>query len=438
MNAAPDLITRDARVIAANQKLRFFPLSVVEGNGCEVRDHHGNTYLDLSAAWGANSLGHAHPDVVNAISRAARTGAGASVLSAMQPHAVELAEELLDVVPADTSAERRVLFGHSGTDANNSAISAARAATGRTRVLAFRGGYHGGFGPAQAVSGVFVEAGMQGDPESRLLDYPSSAEPNGAAAARAVLAEVESELRAGDVAAIIVEALQSDGGIVVPPDGFLSGLVKLARRAGTLVIVDEVKVGLGRTGLLHAFQHDGAVPDIVTLGKSLGGGLPLSAVVGPAEVLDASPASSLLTTAGNAVSVAAGRAVLARVVSDDLSAHAAQRGAQLQQLLAELSTAAPEIFQVRGRGLSLGVELRAMPGDPAGASDAKFAHRVIYRMWQLGVVNYLVRGNVIELTPPLTLNADQALRAVEVMGAAIADVRAGAVTANDLAPYLGW
>lgn len=433
-----DLVARDARVTAANQKLRFFPLSVVEGSGCDVTDHQGRKYLDLSAAWGANSLGHAHPDVVNAISRAAASGSGASVLSAIQPGAVALAEDLLDMVPCDASTARRVLFGHSGTDANNSAISAARAATGRSRVLAFRGGYHGGYGAAQAVSGVFVEAGMPADPESSLLAYPSNDEAGGAAASAAVLAELATELQSEDVAAIIVEALQSDGGIIVPPDGFLRGLAELARRFGTLVIVDEVKVGLGRTGLLHAFQHDGAVPDIVTFGKSLGGGLPLSAVVGPAEVLDVMPASALLTTAGNAVSVAAGRAVLARVLGDDLSAHASSRGDQLRQLLLELSAEAPEIFQVRGRGLSLGIELRATPGDPHSTSDDEFAHRVIFRMWQLGVVNYLVRGNVVELTPPLTLSSEQAIRAVEVMGEAITDVRAGAISSSDLAPFLGW
>lgn len=439
MSNVHDLVARDARVIAANQKLRFFPLSVVAGAGCEVSDHNGKKYLDLSAAWGANSLGHAHPDVVAAISRAAASGAGASVLSAMQPDAVALAEELLGAVPAATSEERRVLFGHSGTDANNSAIGAARAATGRPRVLAFRGGYHGGFGAAQAVSGVFVEAGMPGDPASSLLDYPSDADPDGGISrSAAVLAELDAELHEGDVAAVIVEALQSDGGIIVPPAGFLRGLVERARRAGALVIVDEVKVGLGRTGLLHAFQHDGAVPDVATFGKSLGAGLPLSAVVGPAAVLDVAPASSLLTTAGNSMSVSAGRAVLARVLNDDLSAQAATRGTQFQQLLSELRTETPEIVQVRGRGLSLGIELRAAPEEPTSPRDDEFAHRVIYRMWQLGVINYLVRGNVIELTPPLTLSADQALRAVEVLGTAIADVRAGAVTAADLALYLGW
>ncbi|MBP1326012.1 4-aminobutyrate aminotransferase [Leucobacter exalbidus] len=448
---------RDARVIAGNQKLRFFPLAIVAGEGSEIIDHEGRRLLDLSAAWGANSLGHAHPHVVAAIREAAARGSGSSVLSATNPDAVQLAETLLEVTPtgnlgdagggagagagagggvgAGVSAgagERRVLLGHSGTDANNSAIAAARAATGRDRVVAFQGGYHGGFGPAQLVSGVFVEAGLAGDPASALLPYPAHA----GAELDDVWRLLDRELERGDVAAVIVEPMQSDGGIVVPPAGFLRGLAERTRRAGALLIVDEVKVGLGRTGLLHAFTRDDATPDLVTFGKALGGGLPLSAVVGPAAVLDVAPASSLLTTAGNSVSAAAGRAVLDTVVSERLAHAARERGAQLRDLISE--AALPEIREVRGLGLSLGIELNAEPGVAHDDNDGVFTHRVIYRMWQLGVVNYLVRGNVIELTPPLNLSAADALRAVETLHAAVTDVRHGAVSAADIAPYQGW
>lgn len=436
MSAAGSLPERDARVIAGNQKLRFFPLSVVSGTGSEIVDHTGRRLLDLSAAWGANSLGHAHPRVVAAVHAAVSGGAGASVLSAIQPNAVALAEALLASMPGGDPQDRRVLFGHSGTDANSSAIAAARAATGRQRVLAFDGGYHGGFGAAQALSGVFVAAGVPADPSSAFLPYPNSGADQDAART-AAWSRLDRELDTG-VAAIIVEPLQSDGGVIVPPPGFLQGLAERAARAGALLIVDEVKVGLGRTGLLHAFAHDGIVPDLVTFGKALGGGLPLSAVVGAAAVLDVAPASALLTTAGNAVSTAAGRAVLETVLGDELPAAAAARGSQLRELLTEARSALPEIVDVRGRGLSIGIELRVDPAVDQAERDGAFTHRVIFRMWQLGVVNYLVRGNVIEWTPPLTLSAAEAIRAVETLHDAIVEVRDGAVAPAEIAPYRGW
>lgn len=440
MTASPTLLDRDARVIAVNQKLRFFPASVVSGRGCEVVDHSGRRLLDLSGAWGANSVGHAHPRVVAAITAAAETGAGASVLSATNPFAVALGEVLLEVTPG--IGERRVLLGHAGTDANNSALAAARAATGRARIIAFRGGYHGGSGVAQGVSGVFVDGGAAADPSSTLLEYPvETGDPAADAATLArVFAALDAELvgpSGGDVAAIIVESHQSDGGLLVPPPGFLRGLADRARAAGALLICDEVKVGLARTARMHGFEHDGVVPDLVTFGKALGGGLPLSAVVGPAQVLDAAPASALLTTAGNAIAAASGRAVLETIASEGLVEAAEERGLQLRALLAELAERAPEVHAVRGRGLSLGIELRAEPGAGAGA-DADFTKRVIFRMWQLGAICYLVRDNVIELTPPLTLTAEQAVRAVELLDAAIADVRSGLVSDADIAPFRGW
>ena len=439
MTAAPTLLDRDERVIAGNQKLRFFPASVVSGRGSEVIDDTGRRLLDLSAAWGANSVGHAHPRVVAAIGAAAATGAGASVLSATNPFAVALGEMLLERTPGD--GERRVLLGHAGTDANNSALAAARAATGRSRIVAFHGGYHGGYGAAQAVSGVFVDSGSPADPASALLDYPvETGDPTADAAALAqVFAALDAELAGGDVAAIIVESHQSDGGLLVPPPGFLRGLSERARAAGALLVCDEVKVGLARTGRLHGFQYDGVVPDLVTFGKALGGGLPLSAVVGPADVLGAAPASALLTTAGNAVAAASGRAVLETIEAEHLVEAAEDRGLQLRRLIAEVAERAPEIHEVRGRGLSLGIELRAEPGDPQRqAVDADFTKRVIYRMWQLGAICYLVRDNVIELTPPLALTSEEAVRAAELLDAAIADVRSGLVSDAEIAPFRGW
>ncbi|OKH75931.1 aminotransferase class III [Mycobacterium sp. SWH-M3] len=428
------LYERDEAVIAGIEKLRFFPLEVVSGHGCTLVTPDGRELLDLSATWTACGLGHGHPAIADAVSRAVRTAPGAGGLSAVHPDSVGLAEDLLALVPG--SGERRVYLGHAGSDANDVALRACRHATGRRTVMAFEHSYHGGVGVAMGVSGVHVDAGAAPDPDAVFLPYPNPFRPTSAGIegdVSACLALAERHLDTGSIACLIVEPILSDGGLVVPPDGFLSRLHDVCRRHGVPMICDEVKMGLGRPGTLHAFEHDGVMPEIVTFGKVLGGGLPLSAAVGPAELLDNPPAAALLTTAGNPVCTAAGRAVLATIVGDGLPEQAAKVGAVLQDALHALDS--DVIGEVRGRGLAIGLELV----DPAtGDRDPRLAAQVVYRAWELGAVVYYVGGNVLEITPPLILSEAEAVRAAEILGAAIADAAAGRVDAEEVARYAGW
>ncbi|MGV0744007.1 aspartate aminotransferase family protein [Mycolicibacterium sp. XJ870] len=427
------LYERDEAVIAGIEKLRFFPLEVVSGHGCTLVTPDGRELLDLSATWTACGLGHGHPAVAEAVSRAVRSAPGAGGLSAVHPDSVGLAEDLLALVPG--TGERRVYLGHAGSDANDVALRACRHATGRRTVLAFEHSYHGGVGVAMGVSGVHVDAGAAPDADVVFLPYPNPFRPtiDIDTDVTACLDLADRHMATGAIACLIVEPILSDGGLVVPPDGFLARLHEVCRRHGVPMICDEVKMGLGRPGTMHAFDHDGVVPDIVTFGKVLGGGLPLSAAVGPAELLDAPPAAALLTTAGNPVCTAAGRAVLATIVGERLPDHAAKVGAVLADALRALGM--DVVGDVRGRGLAIGLELV----DPAtGDRDPRLAAQVVYRAWELGAVVYYVGGNVLEITPPLVLTEDEALRAVEIIGSAIADAAAGKVDAEEVARYAGW
>jgi 4-aminobutyrate aminotransferase len=432
------LYQRDDAVIAGIEKLRFFPLEVVSGHGSTLVTPDGRELLDLSATWTASGLGHGHPAIVEAVSRAVRTAPGSGGLSAAHPDSVGLAEDLLALVPG--TGERRVYLGHAGSDANDVALRACRHATGKRTVIAFEHSYHGGVGVAMGVSGVHVDAGSPPDPDAVFLAYPNPFRPgpDGIEADVATCLELaETHLSGGSTACLIVEPILSDGGLVVPPDGFLARLQELCTRHGVPMICDEVKMGLGRPGTLHAFQHDGVTPDIVTFGKVLGGGLPLSAAVGPVGILDNPPAAALLTTAGNPVCTAAGRAVLATIVGDRLPERAARVGALLADGLRALagSPGAEHVGDVRGRGLAIGLELV----DPhTGERDPRLAAQVVYRAWELGAVVYYVGGNVLEITPPLVLTETEAARAVEILGEAIADAAAGRVNAEEVARYAGW
>jgi 4-aminobutyrate aminotransferase len=433
------LEARDARVIAALQKLRFFPLAVVAGEGSYLVAEDGRRLLDLSAGWGAASLGYGHPAIVEAVRRAAASMAGATLLSAIPEPAVRLAEALLETLPAGPA--RKVWLGHSGSDANEAMVRALAAATGKRRFIAFAGAYHGNSVGSMAVSGHPALRGERAEDALLLLPYPNTYR-DGAASGDAALAFLQRRLAtdfpAAEVAALFLEPIQSDGGLLVPPPGFLKRLAEICRARGILTVCDEVKVGLGRSGHLHCFQAEDFVPDVVTFGKGLGGGLPLSAAVGPAAIMDHATAFAMQTTHGNPVCSAAGLAVLKTIREHHLDRHAAKVGAYFADRLKGLANRHPLIGDVRGRGLAIGVELvrDRVTKEPAKQETAL----TVYRAFELGLVLYYVGvdANVLELTPPLTLTEAEVDEAIDLLDRALADVAAGKVDAAAAARYAGW
>ncbi|WP_415182334.1 aspartate aminotransferase family protein [Phaeovulum sp.] len=429
---------RDEATIASVQKLRFFPQSVVGGHGVRLLSDDGRSLIDFSGAWGAASLGYGHPAIVAAVTRAVADPAGASVLSTANAPATALAARLLDLFPSDRP--QKVWLGHAGSDANECALRAARQATGRQGIIAFRGAYHGGTAGSMSVSGHAVQDGSEKAAGLIQLAYPDPYRPE-LGDADSVLADLAmrlAEVGPETIAACFIEPIQSDGGLIVPPPGFLARLAALCARHGILTVCDEVKVGLARTGRLHCFEHEGFRPDVLVLGKGLGGGLPLSAVIGPAEVMDCATSFAMQTLHGNPICAAAGLAVLDTIAAEGLAAQAALRGQRLRDGLEWLKARHPLVGDVRGRGLALGVELvtdRATQ-TPAVAETAQ----IVYRAHELGLVLYYVgmRSNVLELTPPLVLTDADIDAAIDILDQAFADVAAGRVDAAAVARFAGW
>ncbi len=435
------LYERDRRALSRLQKLRFFPLAVKGGEGCYLIGEDGSRLLDLSASWGAASLGHAHQVLRDAVNRSLMDQAGASILSGVNKPAVELAERLLEKTAGQ--ADRRVWLGHSGSDANETVARAVVAASGRHRIITFAGAYHGGTAGSMAISAHSVQEHADKADGLHIIPYPDpyrpmEDDPSGTNIIAALERAFDAECPASEVAAIFIEPIQSDGGLIVPPAGFMPALADLCRQHGIYVVSDEVKVGMGRSGRFNCIEHEGVEPDFVVMGKGLGGGLPISAVVGPAAVMDFAPSFSMQTLHGNPVCASAALAVLDTIEAENLAGNAARVGAHLQKRLKVLAQHHALIGDVRGRGLAIGVELvlDRQSKEPASVQTAK----VVFRAFELGLVLYYVgmRSNVLELTPPLVLTETEADQAVAILDQAIGDVAGGKVSDTHIAGFEGW
>lgn len=439
--ALNDLYTRDGAVLSRLQKLRFFPLAVCGGKGNYLIDEQGNRLLDFSASWGAISLGHSHPSVVQAVSDALTNQAGASTLSAVNQPAVALAEQLLSVVPGCEA--RKVWLGHSGSDANETVVRVVTAATGRNRIISFHGAYHGGTTGSMAISAHSVNQHADRKSDLHIIRYPNpfrppDDDPECNSILDALALALENECPANEVAAVFIEPIQSDGGLIVPPRNFMSKLADLCKSKNILVVSDEVKVGIGRSGRFACIEHEDVKPDIMVFGKGLGGGLPISAIIGPAELMDYAASFSMQTLHGNPVCASAALAVLNTIETERLVENAAEVGAYLQQSLNALQQRHSLIGDVRGRGLVVGIELVS---DRDGRTPApKEAAKVIYRAFELGLVLYYVgmNSNVLEMTPALTLSRSEVDQAVDILGQSLRDVVEGKVSDDMVAAFEGW
>jgi 4-aminobutyrate aminotransferase len=437
--SGPTLRERDARVIAEIGRLRFSPLSLVGGKGNRLIEEGGRAVLDLSGSAGPAILGYGHPAVVEAVEKSVRDMAGASLLLYPNEPAVSLAEKLLEITPGQD--ERRVWFGHSGSDANDCAVRVLAAATGRPRFISFVGSYHGNLSGSMGISGHTAMTHTLPRPGILLLPYPDPYRPR--FSAEDVLAmldfQFETTCPPNQVAAVFIEPLMSDGGLIVPPPDFLKALQERCRRHGIMIVVDEVKVGLARSGLMHCFQHEGLEPDMVVFGKGIGGGLPLSAVIGPKAIMDHAPAFALQTTAGNPVATAAGNAVLKVIEVEGLIERSARIGTLFADALRALGDRHEIVGDVRGSGLAIGVDLVAdrTTREPVPATTTA---KIIYRGYQLGAAFTYVglKANVLEFMPPLTLTEAEVAEGVSIVDRAMADVAAGLVSDADVASFMMW
>jgi acetylornithine/N-succinyldiaminopimelate aminotransferase len=377
-------------------------LEISSSDGSWLVDADGRSYLDFIAGIGVSALGHGNPEVLAAIEAQARRHLHVMVYGEYVIESqARFAHRLAGLLPPTLS---RIYFTNSGAEAIEGSLKCARKFTGRGGFVAFDGAYHGDTMGALALAG---------NPEFRapfgVLPGPVRHLPFGEEAA---LDAIDAT-----VAAVIIEPIQAEGGVRTCTAGFMHALRDQCDRSGALLIFDEVLTGFGRTGKLFALEHFGVVPDIVVLAKALGGGLPLGAFCGSDEVIGTlshdPPLGHITTFGGHPLSCAAGLASLEVIVRENLSARATRVGDEIVKRLRELE--GPEIRQVRGVGLLIGVDFR----------ESSFAHRFVAETISRGViVNWTLNADhVVRLAPPLTITPDEVEFALKAMSRALAASR---------------
>ncbi|WP_216896381.1 4-aminobutyrate--2-oxoglutarate transaminase [Nocardia alni] len=400
------------------------PVYAADADGGVIVDVDGNSLIDLGSGIAVTGVGASNPAVAAAIAEQAARFTHTCFMVTPYEGYVQVAEELAALTPGD-HAKRSVLF-NSGAEAVENAIKIARLATGRTAVVAFDHAYHGRTNLTMALTAKNMPYKSNFGPFApeiyRMpMSYPFRDEAGltGAEAARRAISRIETQIGADALAAIIIEPIQGEGGFIVPAPGFLAALAEWAKANGVVFIADEVQTGFARTGAWFACEHEGVVPDLITLAKGIAGGMPLAAVTGRAELLDAvHPGGLGGTYGGNPVACAAALASIGQMKELDLIGRAREIENLALPVLRELAAETDVIGDVRGRGAMLAIEL-VRPGaaepDPAltkAVAAAALAHGVI-------VLTCGTFGNVIRLLPPLVIGDDLLLDGLSVIADAI-------------------
>jgi len=440
-----DITSEEREVYPGTFFIRFYPLTVKRASGYRVVDEAGREYIDLTASWAVAVLGYGDQRVIRAFMDTYTSATAVSLTTFSHRKPLELAKELIKITPG--SFKKKVVYGFSGSDANEAAYKLLSARGGhRFRILSFIGSYHGQTIGSCSISGHPALSRIRCQDNSVKVPYPYCYRcPFGESYPGCSLACIDfiekyvfrSIAPPDTISGVMFEPFQSDGGDIRPPYEFVRELKRICDEYGLWLVSDEVKVGLGRTGRMWGIENFGVVPDAVTIGKPLGSGLPISALVAREEMFSES-FSHIFTLSGHPAIAAAALETIRIVVSEKLYERASKLGEYLLQRLQELQSRHRLVGDVRGLGLILGIELVKDPKskEPARAETAK----VVYRLWQLGVLTTYVGlySNVIELTPPLIIDREALDEAVDKIDRALDDVAKGRVSDSEVSSFTGW
>lgn len=440
-----ELLHQEARSLASQSRIKYFDLVIAQGNGALLTDADGKEYIDLLASASSTNTGHCHPSVVQAITQQAQKLIQYTPAYFANQIAAQLSTRLTKLAPM--SGPVKLAWGNSGSDANDAIIKFARAYTGRQYIVTFTGAYHGSTYGSLTASGVSLNMTRKLGPLLPgiiKVPYPdpwqkASQETEEQFVERMFAAfklPFETYLPPDEVACILIEPIQGDGGIIKAPTKHLQKVYEFAHEHGILFAVDEVNQGMGRTGKWWSIQHFELEPDLMSVGKSLASGLPLSAVIGRAEIMEALDAPAhIFTTAGNPLTAAAALATIEIIEKEELLRRSTELGRPAATFFQQAQAKYDFIGDVRMYGLNGGIDIV----DPKTKQPStEIATKIIHRAFELGVIMISLRGNILRFQPPLVITTAQLEQAFAILEQVFSEEAAGKLQLPKNAAELGW
>ncbi len=445
MNLKPEeVVERYLKVFPKAARVTYAPIVGVKAKNAKVWDIEGREYIDFLSDAAVQNVGHNNERVVKAAIEQTQKLIHFTFIYGFPLEPLLLAEKLKEISPIKNA---KITFGQSGSDANDGAIKFARAYTKRRTILSYLRSYYGATYGAMSITGLDFEVrsivGELSDihyiPYPNCYRCPFGKEPKSCKmeCVKYLKEKFEGEVYADGVAALFAESIQGDAGMVVPPKEYFRKIKRILDEHGILLVVDEVQSGMGRTGKWFAIEHFDVTPDIITIAKPLGGGFPISAVIGREEIMEAlPPLGHTFTLSGNAVASRAALAVIEEIEENDLLKRAEKLGEYTKRRLEKMKEEHELIGDVRGLGLMLGIDLvKDRETKERAYNEAK---KVVWRAYELGLILAFLQGNVLRIQPPLTIEEDLLDEGLNKLEQAIADVEEGKVPDKVLTKIQGW
>jgi len=441
-----ELVKRDEKVYPEFARMPYYPLAINRGRGAIIEDMDGNQFIDMLSSASSLNTGHSHPRINKAIKEQLDKFISYTVAYTYSEPSVNLAEELCRITPGNF--EKRVAYGLTGSDANDGMIKLARAYTGKKKIISFIGAYHGSTYGAISLSAISLNMRRKIGPllpEIEHIRYPDcyrcafgkAGENCNLECLNDFKTALSTYLPADDIAAIVMEPIAGDAGLVVPPEKYMDAIYKLSKENNILFVSEEVQQGFGRTGKWLGIEHFNIVPDIVIMGKSMASGLPLSAILARKEIMDSlGKPAHLFTMGGNALSCIASLETINILRDEDLLEKSTELGNYVMSRFEEMKDKYEIIGDVRGKGLSIGVDLVTDRESKIGNNEA--AAKICYRCWEKGIILIFLASGVLRVQPPLVISKGQLDRALNIIEESIVEYLSGQIPDEVLDIAKGW
>ncbi len=441
-----EIVERDSKMYSKFARIPYYPLAIKRGNGATIEDMDGNQFIDMLSGASSLNTGHSHPSIVKAITDQINAFISYTAAYTYSEPLVKLGEKLCQITPGNF--EKKVVYGLSGSDANDGMIKMARAYTGRSKIISFIGSYHGSTFGSLSLSAISLNMRRKIGPllpDISHIKYPDCYRCSYAKDEKSCNLECMNDFKESlatylppeEIAAVVMEPIAGDAGLIVPPKKYVKEIFRICKENGILFVSEEVQQGFGRTGKWFCIEHFNVEPDIIVMGKSMASGVPLSAIVARKNISDSlEPPAHLFTMSGNALSCAAAIETINVIENENLIVKSAELGKYAKSRFEEMMMKYELIGDVRGKGLSIGVDLVTNRKTKVGNKEA--AAKICYRCWQKGVIVIFLASGVLRIQPPLVISREELDKAINIIEASIIEYLNGEIPDSILNVAKGW